>query len=92
MGEVLVGFLVAQLMEQMKANPSIKFIQPGMAGPIRTSVVVLVALLNIALAYLEGPEALAKPDVKQAVSLVLQTLSSAVVAHLTYKATFKLPG
>lgn len=92
MGEVVIGFVVAQLMEAMKANPAFKFIQPGMAGTIRTSVVVLVALLNIAIAYLEGPDALTKPGVKDAVSLIVQTLSGAVVAHLTYKASFKLPG
>lgn len=89
MGEVFIGFVVAQVMELMKANPAFRFIQPGMAGTIRTSVVVLVALLNIAIAYLEGSDALAKPSVKDAVSLIVQTLSGAVVAHLTYKASLK---
>lgn len=91
MNEILIGFVVSQVMEFLKQTPQIRFIQPGMVGPIRTSVTVLVALLNIVAAYLEGPEKLMHPTTQTAVQLVLQTLTSAVMAHLVYKGALKAP-
>lgn len=91
MNDILIGFVVSQIMEFLKNHPNVPFIQPGMVGPIRTSVTVMVALLQVLTAYLDGPEKLTHPTTQTAIQLVLSTLSSVVMAHLTYKGAIKAP-